>query len=157
MYKYFISNRLLLMLLLSLFLFYGCNKNKVTPADKIAKYTQEMRDGVVKHVSDKAEREKALNLIFEMESVMQEFSGNIDDYVDRYRMLDKNYQSTRESYEKLNSAFSEQREKAQARIISLHFSTVALLSKYDWDRIVKYEQNALKSAIEARDAAEKEK
>jgi len=157
MYKRLFGKNLLLVLFFSIFLLYGCNKNKVTQADKIAKYTQEMSVAVADNVSDKAQQTKAQDLISEMESVMHEFSRSVDDYVDRYRQLDKNYQSSRESYENLNAAFSEQRKKAQARIIDLHFSTVALLSKDDWEGIVKYEQKALKSAIDARDAAEKDK
>jgi len=50
--------------------------------------------------------------------------------------------------------FSSQRKQAQEEIFDLHFKAVALMSKEEWDKVVKYEKKAIGAMIESREPQE---
>ena len=74
--------------------------------------------------------------------------------MDQYRVLDKDYNTPRQSFKNLIMEFSSQRKQAQAEIFNLHFKAVALMSKEEWDMVVKYEKKAIGAMIEAREPQE---
>jgi hypothetical protein len=139
---------------ISMFALNGCAKNKATPSEDISKYTTDMREAVSVKINDTDRREELLQLIMEMEAVMQDFNKDIHAFVDQYRVLDKDYNTPRQSFENLIVEFSSQRKQAQAEIFDLHFKAVALMTKEEWDQVVKYEKKAIGAMIEARDPQE---
>ena len=137
--------------LISMFALNGCAKNKATPSEDISKYTTDMRQAVSVNINEADRRELVLQLIGQMELVMQDYNKDIHTFVDRYRVLDKDYNTPRQSFKNLIMEFSSQRKQAQAEIFDLHFKAVALMSKEEWDKVVKYEKKAIGAMIEARE------
>ena len=140
--------------LISMFALNGCAKNKATPSEDISKYTTDMRQAVSVNINEDDRRELVLQLIGQMELVMQDYNKDIHTFVDRYRVLDKDYNTPRQSFKNLIMEFSSQRKQAQAEIFDLHFKAVALMSKEEWDKVVKYEKKAIGAMIEAREPQE---
>ena len=140
--------------LISMFALNGCAKNKATPSEDISKYTTDMREAVSVNINEADRREQILHLIGQMELVMQDFNKDIHVFVDQYRVLDKDYNTPRQSFKNLIVEFSSQRKQAQAEIFDLHFKAVALMSKEEWDKVVKYEKKAIGAMIEAREPQE---
>ena len=140
--------------LISMFALNGCAKNKATPSEDISKYTTDMRQAVSVNINEADRREQILHLIGQMELVMQDFNKDIHVFVDQYRVLDKDYNTPRQSFKNLIVEFSSQRKQAQAEIFDLHFKAVALMSKEEWDKVVKYEKKAIGAMIEAREPQE---
>jgi len=141
-------------ILISMFALNGCAKNKATPSEDISKYTTDMREAVSVNINEADRREQILQLIGQMEFVMQDYNKDIHTFVDRYRVLDKDYNTPRQSFKNLIMEFSTQRKQAQAEIFDLHFKAVALMSKEEWDKVVKYEKKAIGAMIEAREPQE---
>ena len=140
--------------LISMFALNGCAKNKATPSEDISKYTTDMRQAVSVNINEADRREQVLQVIGQMELVMQDYNKDIHAFVDRYRVLDKDYNTPRQSFKNLIMEFSSQRKQAQAEIFDLHFKAVALMSKEEWDKVVKYEKKAIGAMIEAREPQE---
>jgi hypothetical protein len=145
---------LISILLTSLFALNGCAKNKATPAEDISKYTKEMREAVSININDDTRRDQVLQLIGQMESVMQDYNKDIHTFVDRYRVLDKDYSTSRQSFKGLIEEFSTHRKQAQEKIFDLHFKAVALMTKEEWGQVVKYEKKAIGAMIESREPQE---
>ena len=141
-------------ILISMFALNGCAKNKATPAEVITKYTRDMREAVSVNINDDTRRDQVLQLIGQMESVMQDYNKDIHTFVDQYRVLDKDYSTSRQSFKNLIVEFSPQRKQAQEEIFDLHFKAVALMSKEEWDKVVKYEKKAIGAMIESREPQE---
>lgn len=140
--------------LISMFVLNGCAKNKATPAEDISKYTKEMREAVSININDDTRRDQVLQLIGQMESVMQDYNKDIHTFVDRYRVIDKDYSTSRQSFKGLIEEFSTQRKQAQEKIFDLHFKAVALMTKEEWSQVVKYEKKAIGAMIESREPQE---
>ena len=140
--------------LISMFALNSCAKNKATPSEDISKYTTDMRQAVSVNINEADRREQVLQVIGQMELVMQDYNKDIHAFVDRYRVLDKDYNTPRQSFKNLIMEFSSQRKQAQAEIFDLHFKAVALMSKEEWDKVVKYEKKAIGAMIEAREPQE---
>ena len=138
-------------MLASLFVFNGCAKDKVAPEANISKYTKEMREAVSLNINDDGRRDQVLQLIDQMESVMQDYNKDIRLFVDRYRVFDKDYSTSRQSFKGLIEEFSTQRKQAQEKIFDLHFKAVALMTKEEWGQVVKYEKKAVGAMIESRE------
>ena len=145
---------LILIMLFSMYALNGCAKNKAEPSEDILKYTTDMRQAVSVNINEADRREQILHLIGQMELVMQDFNKDIHAFVDQYRILDKDYNTPRQSFKNLIVEFSSQRKQAQAEIFDLHFKAVALMSKEEWDKVVKYEKKAIGAMIEAREPQE---
>ena len=145
---------LILIMLFSMNALNGCAKNKAEPSEDISKYTTDMREAVSVNINEADRREQILQLIGQMELVMQDYNKDIHTFVDRYRVLDKDYNTPRQSFKNLIMEFSTQRKQAQAEIFDLHFKAVALMSKEEWDKVVKYEKKAIGAMIEAREPQE---
>ena len=145
---------LVTIMLISMFALNGCAKNKETPSEDISKYTTDMRQAVSVNINEADRREQVLQVIGQMELVMQDYNKDIHAFVDRYRVLDKDYNTPRQSFKNLIMEFSSQRKQAQAEIFDLHFKAVALMSKEEWDKVVKYEKKAIGAMIEAREPQE---
>jgi hypothetical protein len=141
-------------MLISMFALNGCAKNKATPSEDISKYTRDMRQAVSVNINDADRREQVLQLIGKMESVMLGFNKDISAFVDQYRVLDKDFSTSRQSFKGLIDEFSAQRKQAQNKIFDLHFNAVALMTKEEWDQVVKYEKKAIKAMIESREPQE---
>lgn len=141
-------------ILISTFALNNCAKNKATPAEDISKYTRDMREAVSANINDADRREQVLQLIGQMESVMLDFNKDIHTFVDQYRVLDKDYSTPRQSFNSLIEEFSTQRRQAQNKIFDLHFKAIALMTKEEWDQIVKYEKKAIGAMIESREPQE---
>ena len=141
-------------MLISVFALNGCAKNKATPAEGISKYTKDMHQAVSVNINEADRREQVLQLIGQMELVMQDYNKDIHTFVDRYRVLDKDYNTPRQSFKSLIVEFSTQRKQAQEKIFDLHFKAVALMTKEEWDQVVKYEKKAIGAMIESRDPQE---
>ena len=113
-----------------------------------------MREAVSVNINDDTRRDQVLQLIGQMESVMQDYNKDIHTFVDQYRVLDKDYSTSRQSFKNLIVEFSSQRKQAQEEIFDLHFKAVALMSKEEWDKVVKYEKKAIGAMIESREPQE---
>ena len=140
--------------LISMFALNGCAKNKTEPSEDISKYTRDMHEAVSVKINDTDRRKEVLQLVMEMEAVMQDFNKDIQAFVDQYRVLDKDYNTPRQSFKSLIVEFSTQRKQAQAEIFDLHYKAVALMTKEEWDQVVKYEKKAIGAMIESRDPQE---
>lgn len=145
---------LILIMLFGMYALNGCAKNKATPSEDISKYTTDMRQAVSVNINEADRREQILHLIGQMELVMQDFNKDIHAFVDQYRILDKDYNTPRQSFKNLIVEFSSQRKQAQEEIFDLHFKAVALMSKEEWDKVIKYEKKAIGAMIEAREPQE---
>lgn len=145
---------LILIMLFGMYALNGCAKNKATPSEDISKYTTDMRQAVSVNINQADRREQILQLIGQMELVMQDFNKDIHAFVDQYRILDKDYNTPRQSFKNLIVEFSSQRKQAQEEIFDLHFKAVALMSKEEWDKVIKYEKKAIGAMIEAREPQE---
>lgn len=141
-------------MLISMFALNGCAKNKATPSEDISKYTRDMRQAISVNINDVDRREQVLQLIGQMEMVMQDFNMDIQTFVDQYRVLDKDYNTPRQSFKNLIVEFSTQRKQAQNKIFDLHFKAVALMTKEEWGQVVKYEKKAIGAMIESREPQE---
>lgn len=141
---------LISIVLASLCVLNACAKSKAIPAEDISKYTEEMREAVSINVTDNTRRDQVLRIIAQIEMVMQDFNRDIEAFVDQYTVLDTDYSTSRQAYDRLIEDFSTQRKQAQEKLFDLHFAAVALMTKDEWDQVVEYEKSAVEAMIQSR-------
>jgi hypothetical protein len=127
----------------------GCGAGP-TKSQAVERYGQELRDTVSTAVTDEQRRAQLLRIVDQMQAVQLRFSHETTEFIDSYRKLNADYQSTRPMFDQLFSDYSGKRVKARDEALDLHFQLAALATPAEWDGIGKAEAKLYKKVTAAQ-------
>jgi hypothetical protein len=132
----------------------GCGGKEPSREEAIARYGQELRAAVSKHVTDERRRAGMLSIVDQLQAVNRRFDQETADFVESYRKLNADYEATRPAFDRLFSDYSAQRVKARTETLDLHFQLASLATADEWDGIAKAEAKLYEEVSLARPAQE---
>jgi hypothetical protein len=128
----------------------GCRGTKPSPEVKSQEYLHKMREAVFRNVAEKDRRDRMLALVDQMEALERGVNDNAAVFVKKYRELNGNYDAPRAAYDSLFGEFDADVKQARDRFFDLHFRLSALSTAQEWNRIVKYEEEAYEEITKPR-------
>ena len=128
----------------------GCGGKKPTREQVIERYSQELRDAVSNNVPDEQRRQHMLVIADQLKVVHLRFNQETVEFIESYRKLNADYDSTRPAFEQLFSDYSAKRVKARSEALDLHFKLAALATAAEWETLGRAETKLYDKFTEAR-------
>lgn len=135
----------------------GCGGTKPTTGQTIERYSQKLRNAVSTNVPDEGRKAQMLSIVDQVEALHVRFSQETADFVESYRKLNADYDSTRPVFDQLFSDYNAKRIKARSEALDLHFQLASLATADEWDAIAKAETKLYEEVNAARPAEESTK
>jgi hypothetical protein len=126
----------------------GCTKPNREEA--IQRYSQELRETVSSSVPADPRRGQMLRIVDQLEALHLRFSRETADFIESYRKLNADYDSTRPAFDRLFTDYTAQRVQARNEALDLHFQLTSLATAGEWDRIGKAETKLYEKVNAAR-------
>jgi len=127
----------------------ACGGTKPTKAEQVERYGQELRERIAATVTDPRRRDEALQVVDQMQALQQRFNRETSAFVDNYRKLNADYETTRPTLDQLFADYSNRRVAARNEALELHFRLAALSTATEWDAIGKAEAKLYKKVSAA--------
>jgi len=128
----------------------GCGGTKPSKAQTIELYSQKLREAVSSNVHEEGRRAQLFLVVDRVESLHLLFSQETVEFVESYRKLNADYDSTRPAFDQLFADFNAKRIKARNEALDLHFQLASLATADEWDAIGKAETKLYEEANAAR-------
>jgi hypothetical protein len=135
----------------------GCSRTKPTQSEAVARYSQKLREAVSSDVTDGQRRAQMLLVVDQLEALQLRFSQETVSFIERYRRMNADYDSTRPAFDQLFSDYSAKRIKARSAALDLHFQLASLATADEWRAIGKAETKLYEKVDAARPAEENTK
>jgi hypothetical protein len=132
----------------------GCNRTKPTRAETIQRYTQKLREAVSTNVPEGERRSQLLLIVDQVEALDLRFSQETAQFIESYRKLNADYDSTRPAFDQLFSDYKAKRIRARDEALALHFQLASLAIAGEWYAIAKAETQLYEEANAARPSEE---
>jgi hypothetical protein len=132
----------------------GCDRTKPTKAQTIERYTQKLREAVSTNVPEGERRARLLRVVDQVETLHLRFSQETAEFIEGYRKLNADYDSTRPAFDQLFSDYNAKRIKARDEALDLHFQLASLAIAGEWYAIAKAETKLYEEANAARPSEE---
>ena len=113
----------------------GCSGTKPTKDQLIERYSQQLRAAITTGVPQEQRRAQMLVIVERLEALQSRFSRETAAFVDSYRRLNADYDSTRPAFDLLFSDFSAKRLEARHEALELHYQLASLASASEWSAI----------------------
>jgi hypothetical protein len=113
----------------------GCGGKEPTRQESIVKYSHDLREAVSSHVLDEQRRAQMLVIVDQVEALNHRFSQETVDFIESYRRLNADYDSTRPAFDQMFADFSAARVRARNEALDLHFQLASLATAAEWDHI----------------------
>ena len=130
----------------------GCGGTKPTTDQTIERYSQKLRNAVSTNVPEEARKAQMLSIVDQVEALHVRFSQETTDFVESYRKLNADYDSTRPVFDQLFSDYNAKRIKERSEALDLHFQLASLATADEWDAIGKAETKLYEEVNAARPA-----
>ena len=130
----------------------GCGGTKPTTDQTIERYSQKLRNAVSTNVPEEGRKAQMLSIVDQVEALHVRFSQETTDFVESYRKLNADYDSTRPVFDQLFSDYNAKRIKARSEALDLHFQLASLATADEWDAIGKAETKLYEEVNAARPA-----
>jgi hypothetical protein len=131
----------------------GCG-GKPTREQSIEQYSEDLREAVARSVPDERRREQMLVIVDQLKAVHLRFSRETADFIENYRKLNADFDSTRSAFDQLFSDYRAKRVKARDEALDLHFQLTSLATSAEWDTIGGAETKLYKKVSATRPAGE---
>lgn len=93
-----------------------------------------------------------LRVVDRLEALHLRFSQETADFIEHYRKLNADYDSTRPAFDQLFSDYNAKRVQARSEALDLHFELDSLATADEWDKIGKAETKLYEKANAAHPA-----
>jgi hypothetical protein len=130
----------------------GCARTKATREQTIGRYAQELREAVSTGVPEERRRSQMLAIVDQLEALHLRFNQETVDFIESYRKLNADYDSTRPAFERLFSDYTAKRVQARNEALDLHFKLASLATADEWDKFGKAETKLYEKVSAARPA-----
>lgn len=141
-----VSSAKILFLLMVIFNFLsGCASKPTDPKEALKANMQVMREAVIKNVKDEYRRNRLVGLTKQLEIILVTYNQSYFDFAVAFGLLNRNYDTPRDTLEELFISFRDKREIAMDQVVRLHFDMVAQTTEDEWKSIVKHEVEAFKT------------
>ena len=127
----------------------GCG-GKPTREQSIERYSQDLREAVASSVPDERRREQMLVIVDRLKAVHLRFSQETADFIDNYRNMNADFDSTRSAFDQLFSDYRAKRVKARNEVLDLHFQLASLATAAEWNTIGRAESKMYKKVNASR-------
>lgn len=127
----------------------GCGGPKPTKNAQADRYGQELRETITATVTDPQRRAESLQIVDQMQALQLRFSRETSAFIDSYRKLNADYETTRPTLDRLFADYSSRRVAARDEALDLHFRLAALATPAEWDAIGKAEAKLYKKVSAA--------
>jgi len=124
----------------------GCVGTKPSKAQTIERYSQELREAVSSNVSNAGRRAQLLSIVDQVDALQLRFSQETTEFVERFRKLNADYDSTRPAFDQLFSDYNAKRITARSEALDLHFQLASLATADEWRAIGKAEAKLYEEA-----------
>ena len=135
----------------------GCGGKEPTRAQTTERYSQELREAVSSSVPEEGRKAQMLLIVDQVEALNRRFNQQTADFVESYRKLNAEYDSTRPAFDQLFSDYNAKRVKARNEALGLHFQLASLAAADEWDAIGKAESKLYREVNETRPVKESTK
>jgi allophanate hydrolase subunit 1 len=135
----------------------GCSSTKPTPDQTINRYSEKLREAVSTSVPEEQPKAQMLLIVDRLEALHLRFSQETSDFVETYRKLNVDYDSTRPAFDQLFSDYNAKRVKARKEALDLHFQLASLATAGEWEAIGRAEKKLYEEADAAVPAEESTK
>jgi allophanate hydrolase subunit 1 len=135
----------------------GCSSTKPTPDQTINRYSEKLREAVSTSVPEEQPKAQMLLIVDRLEALHLRFSQETSDFVETYRKLNVDYDSTRPAFDQLFSDYNAKRIKARKEALDLHFQLASLATAGEWEAIGRAEKKLYEEADAAVPAEESTK
>ena len=124
----------------------GCGGTKPSKAQTIELYSQKLREAVSSNVHEERRRSQLLLVVDRVEALHFLFSQETVEFVESYRKLNADYDSTRPAFDQLFADYNAKRIKARNEALDLHFQLASLATVSEWNAIGKAETKLYEEA-----------
>ena len=124
----------------------GCSSTKPTSGQTINVYAEKLREAVFANVPEHGPRAQMLSIVDQVESVHLRFSRETANFIESYRTLNADYDSTRPAFDQLFSDYNAKRIKARSEALDLHFQLASLATAGEWEAIGRAEKKLYEEA-----------
>ena len=135
----------------------GCGGTKPSKAQTIELYSQKLREAVSSNVHEEGRRAQLFLVVDRVEALHLLFSQETVEFVESYRKLNADYDSTRPAFDQLFADYNAKRIKARTEALDLHFQLASLATASEWDAIGKAETKLYEEGNAARPVEESTK
>jgi hypothetical protein len=87
-----------------------------------------------------------LSIVDQVEALHLRFSRETASFIESYRTLNADYDSTRPAFDQLFSDYNEKRIKARNEALDLHFQLASLATAGEWEAIGRAEKKLYEEA-----------
>ena len=133
---------------------YGCGGTKPSKTETIELHSQELREVVSSNVSNEGRKAQLLRVVDRVEALHLLFSQETVEFVEGYRKLNADYDSTRPAFDQLFADYNAKRIKARNEALDLHFQLASLATVSEWNAIGKAETKLYEEANAAHPTEE---
>jgi len=124
----------------------GCGGTKPSKAQTIELYSQKLREAVSSNVHEEGRRAQLFLVVDRVEALHLLFSQETVEFVESYRKLNADYDSTRPAFDQLFADYNAKRIKARNEALDLHFQLASLATVSEWNAIGKAETKLYEEA-----------
>jgi hypothetical protein len=124
----------------------GCSSTKPTSDQTISRYAEKLREAVSTNVPEHGPRDQMLSIVDQVEALHLRFSRETANFIESYRKLNADYNSTRPAFDQLFSDYNEKRIKARNEALDLHFQLASLATAGEWEAIGRAEKKLYEEA-----------
>ena len=136
-------------MLASVLMMSACSTGQpLTSQQALEQNFQVLRDAATKTVTDKERLTVLLKVSRTLEKTVSEYNHSYVEFAKALQTLNRNYDTPRAQQESLLSEFRSTRELTMKKVINSHFEMIALTTKAEWKKIVKYETRAFETMRE---------
>ncbi len=129
-----------------LFLTSACSSGpELTPQQALSENLKALRDAATQTITDEARRLQFMQSSRRLERVLFDYNSEYARFAQQMRSLNQVYTTPRSEQEALLAAFTETRQSAMQAVVDIHFDMVEVTTADEWQEIVEYESEALKS------------
>jgi hypothetical protein len=132
----------------------GCGGTKPTKAQTIERYSQKLREAVSTNVPEEGRKAQLLVIVDQVEALHRRFSQETAEFVASYRILNADFDSTRQAFDQLFSDYNAKRITARADALELHFQLASLATVDEWGAIGRAEAKLYEKSSAASPAEE---
>lgn len=124
----------------------GCSSTKPTSDQTINGYSEKLREAVLANVPEYGPRSQMLSIVDQVEALHLRFSHETATFIESYRTLNADYDSTRPAFDQLFSDYNAKRVKARSEALDLHFQLASLATAGEWEPIGRAEKKLYEEA-----------
>ncbi len=95
-----------------------------------------------------------LSIVDQVQALQLRFNQETANFIESYRKLNADYDSTRPAFDQLFSDYNAKRIKARDEALDLHFQLASLATAGEWESISKAEKKLFEEANAALQAGE---